>query len=109
MGIDDTIYPKFYSMDPETEELLFDGFELKDGMVVLIESPLMRGDLSAADSNEAEMASVLANNRWCTVSNIYNHRKMVEFVGTYGDGSKRKRTQGVRWAWLVKKDSIPTA
>jgi hypothetical protein len=99
--------PKFYTMDPQTETVIPDGEFLRDGMRVLVESSSMRVDVSKP-MRDWEMERALENNQWCTVSYVKVDRlnNVVHFVGTYGDGTQKKRSYGSSYAWLVKKDSI---
>jgi len=96
---------KFYEMDPKTEELLFDATYLRNGMKVLIESPDLRANprmgLAGSELDRARTA-----NRWCTVSFLKVGGEFVDFIATYDDGIKRKRTYPVGCAWIVKKDSL---
>lgn len=96
---------KYYMMNPETEDVLLDGTELRDGMTVLLENPIDRASYGVSD----RMHTVLKKNRWCTVTklNVYVDSNTVRFVGVYEDGTKIARTHNVPTPWLVKLDSIP--
>lgn len=102
---------KYYEMDPETEDLLDNGTLVVDGMKVLIEEPNMRQHIS----NNLELTSLdnaRKMNRWATVLESKIKRKAegettLSFVALYDDGIKRKMIVPVRYAWLVKKDSMP--
>lgn len=106
---------KYYMMQGSIEELLFDGHDLRNGMVVLTEDPMNRQDLmvlenrnSISYSNAFGMA--LMYNRWCTVTQLRKgdlQNPKIQFVGVYADGSKRKWRVDQDDAWLVKRDSIP--
>jgi len=101
---------RFYEMDPEFEDLL-SGRDLKDGMVVLIEDYMLRGDPEHLGSdNRYEQARIRETNRWCTVTNVrltYGQYPCVTFFAVYADGTKRKRMYAQEYAWIVKLDSIP--
>lgn len=103
--------PKFYEMDPEVDDLLPDGTCLRDGMVVLIEDSLIRADEERADS-KWELARLREVNRWCEVSHVLitprhdGSRPLIQFIGIYPDGTKRKRTYDSSYAWLVRLFSI---
>jgi hypothetical protein len=103
----------FYEMDPKTEDIVFDGTRLKNGMNVLIASAAMRAQF---DFGSEELAPVLLDlalerNRWCIISHVTIDNDavfpLVRFIATYPDGTKRKRVHGIHQAWLVKLDSIP--
>ena len=103
---------KFYEMDPEFDDLLPSGLYLRDGMVVLLEDHLLRGDEDRADS-KWELARLREVNRWCEVSHVVVTPRhgdasgpLVEFIGTYPDGTKRKRAYAASYAWLVRKFSV---
>ena len=98
--------PKYYEMDPATEDLLFDGSCLLDGMIVAVGDPQFRCDL------EEEMTPGLAEmvkqrNRWCSVGNLTIGHEYIAFMATYEDGTKRKVVVDRRWPWLVKLNSLP--
>jgi hypothetical protein len=99
--------PKFYTMDPQTEILIPDGEFLRDGMKVLVESSTPRVDVSKP-MRDWEMERALENNQWCTVSyvKVDHYNNVVHFVGTYEDGTQKKRSYAISYAWLVKKDSV---
>jgi hypothetical protein len=100
--------PKFYRMNPETDDLVM-GSDLKDGMVVLIESSnfRLRHDEPMVDW---EMDRALENNRWCTVTNLKFSNAfdapIATFIGVYEDGTKYKRSYGTGYAWYVKKNIV---
>lgn len=99
---------QFYEMNPDTEDILFDGTELRDGMVVLIENDSSRENLGTVSlSGGAMLTKALVNNRWCTVSNIRIENSLVYFIAEYENGIKKKRWTSDTYAWYVKKDSIP--
>ena len=120
MEIIDIFVDKFYQMDPQFEDLLPTGYELKDGMMVLIEESLIRETTQKYGEAGYEMYQLdrlRENNRWCTVSHIdidtyYDEgskRSIVTFIATYPDGTKRKRRYSTSYAWIVKLDTIPVA
>ena len=109
---DQSLYvSRFYEMDPTFDDLVA-GPDLRDGMVVLIEDHLMRGDVDRAtgssDQHAAsyEMARVRENNRWCTVTRLTHRGELVHFVGEYADGTKAPRTYNEAYYWLVKRASM---
>lgn len=99
--------PKFYRMNPKTEDLLPNGRHLRNGMMVLV------GDSKKRINNDHqltdwELERAFHNNRWCTVGALefYDGDVEVRFIGTYEDGSKLMRACTINTPWLVKKDSI---
>jgi len=106
------VVPKYYAMDPETEDMLPDGGRLMDGMKVLIADPDCREHLQALSAEppvEWLRDKIMERNRWCTVSHLKltNHNNTVAFIAIYEDGTKRQYRMGLEYAWLVKLDSIP--
>lgn len=105
----DQFVPKFYKLDPDTEDLLPSGSHLANGMVVLIGSPERR---DRPEHNDSDWMNdrIQERNRWCTVTNLefsrQDLRHQISFVGVYEDGSKRKRTYHVSDSWIVKITSI---
>jgi len=111
---------KDFVMNPEDDDLLFDGTMLKPGMVVLLESSLMKGSPSDLDSPWSKN-HYLENNRWCEVLRVEVRRRfdrdendrvvssspLVSFMARYPDGTLAKRTYDASFAWYVKKFSIP--
>lgn len=103
------IVSKFYEMDPQTDDLLPNGWRLKNGMVVLSEARLLREDVDklSEDSSLYWWDKAKERNRWATVSDLSYQGDIVSFVATYADGTKRQRMYSCGYAWLVKLDSIP--
>jgi hypothetical protein len=97
---------KYRTMDVKTEDLLFSGMELRNGMIVLIENQY-RMELVDSPSDDLLWRIQLAN-RWCQVSNVICTDVVVGFVATYADGTKVKREYPLSISWYVKKASIPT-
>jgi hypothetical protein len=100
--------PKFYRMNPETDDLLPNGRHLANGMRVLIAASSLRMNIDAELSDWQEDRA-LENNRWCTVGALEDDGEIVRFIGVYDDGSKMMRVQRTNFAWYVKKDSIREA
>lgn len=100
--------PKNYELDPETEDLLFDGSFLRDGMVVMVERPSIRIRNTKRDLiGFGCLEEAKKYNRWCRVEDVYLHDdETVSFIGVYEDGTKRKFRVDSSHAWFVKKDSI---
>jgi hypothetical protein len=100
---------RHYEMDPKFEDVIY-GWDLRDGMVVLIEDALMRGD-PARMHEPHEGRRVRECNAWCRVEQLRAtpgpQDPLVSFMGVYGDGVKRPRTYAASYAWIVKKDSLP--
>lgn len=101
-----------YTMDPETEDLIY-GDKLENGMVVMIEASLVRGSVDSTSKYEQERA--LTANRWCEVTELRVRPRygeegpdpLIKFIGLYADGTKRERTYSGGYCWFVKKDSLP--
>lgn len=98
---------QYYSMNPTTEDLLR-GEDLKEGMVVLMESPFFRQDLGQMQHTN-EVRAAQKRNRWCIITRlkIDEERGQIWFIGLYADGSKMSRNDNINSGWLVKLDSIP--
>lgn len=110
---------KHYVMDPVLDEMLFDGTELKVGMIVLIGDSHARQDpyyLSEPGTDQAKdylIDALSTVNRWCEVTQVRANDapgfgQVVSFMGLYSDGTLRKRTYAIEYPWIVRKDSIPT-
>lgn len=116
---------KFYQMDPKHEDLIADGSELKEGMVVMIGDKMFRADMNHLSHHPHPYLHerAMENNRWCTISQIKILERfyidmmgramsqaspVVTFVATYADGVKIKRSFPADCPWIVKKDSLLT-
>jgi hypothetical protein len=97
--------PKFYRMNPKTDDLIINGRHLANGMRVLIATSSLRmnTDVELSDWQEDR---ALENNRWCTVGALEVDGEITRFIGVYDDGSKRMRVQQTQLAWYVKIDSL---
>lgn len=105
--IPESLVPKFYVMDPKTEDLLR-GSALANGMVVLREGPEDRVRLNDL-TEDYKMVRALENNRWCTVSEVRrdkNASQLIHFTGVYEDGTKRSRSCNENSGWFVEIASI---
>lgn len=95
------------------EDILPSGRHLKEGMIVLIELPSLRryDGQSVAEMPREERRSILAEARWCRVSqlDLITTLHHVKFTGIYCDGSKVRRMYAAHAAWIVKTYSIPPA
>lgn len=102
MNISDLPTPvsKYYRMDPDEDGILFDGTEVKAGMIVLIESHEHRLE-------DKEHPDYKTFNAWCEVSQPTIRNGVLKFIGTYADGWQTVRIHAVNCAWLVKKESYP--
>ena len=101
---------RFYVMNPETEDVITKGLELKNGMVVLRENGSLRANLAELDLDWMRDRA-LTRNRWCTVTNVHyvQDLKVVQFTGIYEDGTRRVRNSKLTDSWLVKKSSVDFA
>lgn len=100
------IIGKYEVMDPATEDLLFDGYELKNGMIVVIEDVDLRWEV-VDNPNSHQAHYLMIMNRWARISNVFVRSQKVEFIATYEDGITVKRTTDIGKAWIVKRDSRP--
>lgn len=100
--------PKFYQMDPETEDVFPNGSFLSNGMKVLLEDPAKRTKVDG-DLEDWQEARALEDNRWCVVERLVVLGTQVTFVGVYEDGTKRTRRLEMSNSWIVKIDSIGDA
>lgn len=102
MDISDLPTPvgKYYRMDPNEDGILFDGTEVKAGMIVLVESQKHRLE----NEEDPDYKTI---NAWCEVSQPTIRNGVLKFIGTYADGWQTVRAYAVNYAWLVKKDSFP--
>jgi hypothetical protein len=93
-----------YDMNPETDDLLFDGTELRDGMVVIPENKYQRDPRRGSHADQ-----------WCRATRVTIRpskindvpMEFLEFIGVYADGFKAKFSLGTVNSWIVRKDSIP--
>lgn len=95
----------YYTMNPDLDDLLFDGNELREGMEVLIEDANERMGIHE-HIMEQSYHMALMRNRWCTVTNLVLEKEYVSFIGAYSDGMKIKWRMPIHLAWLVRKTSI---
>lgn len=107
------LVPKYYTMDPMTEDIVLGTELLANGMRVLINDSSKRytfEDVNTCVESSKEMFEerLLTMSRWCTVSKLQVHtdNASVRFVGIYEDGTKRVRTYHRQEPWLVKIDSM---
>jgi hypothetical protein len=98
---------KFHEMDPATEDLLFDGTLLRDGMVVLMGEPGMRSYIHDDMGPEA-LEDAKRFNVWYRISSVLMAGHNVIFQANYSNGIKKKINVRVTDSWLVKIDSIPS-
>lgn len=96
---------KYFEMDPETDDLLFDGTLLEVGMRVLIEADSKRAPIHEGKPfNDHDRARKY--NRWVTVSEFRRYGLEIAFIGIFDDGTKKKFAEDFMYAWYVKKDSM---
>lgn len=97
---------KYYVMDPASEEILFDGTGLVDGMIVLIERTESREEIRDKMS-PGQTDNARWNNRWAKISRVEVRGENVSFIATYEDHTVKKRVHNVHFPWLVKLYSLP--
>lgn len=100
---------QFYVMNPEEEDLLFDGSLLQSGMIVLVEDPKMRmsipENIDEMDPEERYVAET--TNRWSEVITVQNVLGGIGLAMRFGDNTQRKRSIEKDYAWIVKRNSRP--
>ena len=109
---------KFYRMDPSTEDIAKSGYQLCDGMIVLIESTMMRENNDEdrekagyeSPRNSYDEDRLLKNNRWCLVTQYeqVRHHDQIKFVGVFADGTKALFHYGEGHGWLFKLNCTRT-
>ncbi len=106
MDISNQIFePRHRIMVPEFEDLCY-GTDLKNGMIVLIEDSLVKGDPEHIDSDYSKMRLMEAN-RWCEVTNFriiprVEDSPLIKFIGLYSDRTKLPRTYDASYCWIMK-------
>jgi hypothetical protein len=105
MNITDPVAGVDYEMDPAVDDLLFEGTELRDGMIVLPEARRDR-DPERRGSHADQWRQVTRLRVRPTVICGQNV-DLVEFIGVYVDGYKAKESMGSVNSWIVRKDSVP--
>lgn len=97
---------KDYEIDPRIEQRLSSGRQLRDGMMVLIDSPWHRADLNAIDDDVSEYNVAMWNNRWAEASDVKIEKDRVFFTANYLDGSFTRKHHMIKLPWLVKKENF---
>lgn len=97
---------KYYVMDPASEDILFDGTGLVDGMIVLIERTESREELREK-MTPGQIDNARWNNRWAKISRVEVRGENVSFFAVYEDHTVKKRVHNVHFPWLVKIASLP--
>jgi hypothetical protein len=98
-----------YLLDPDREDIILNGGELKEGMVVLIEDVHCRSYTGTPLENldVGDRHHYLTCARWCRVKKLSTEGNMIRFVGVYVDGSKCVRSYNRDYAWIIKLPSAP--
>lgn len=96
---------KWYEMDPETEGVLFDGTEIKIGMVILPENPDMRVDVREEFSDK-DLYRAHRTNRWFRVVRLQRVGSVVLLLAEYEDGMQTKLEIAITESWLFKLASV---
>lgn len=102
--------PKYYSINPKTEELLYTGHEVKPGMKIMMGDTSTRRHISdALDGGNIDGA--LLYNRWFEVLKVSTRwvpaGEYLDVLALFSDGTQRKISVESFLPWFVKKDSIP--
>lgn len=107
--IPNTIVTAAYSLDPDTDTVMF-GSQLQNGMIVILEYPFFRGDPAYYRRKGMPLPVALYKNAyWCRVTELQvdAENERIEFMGEYADGTVKRRRYTVSMAWFVKKPSVP--
>lgn len=109
-GIDlNQFVPKYFRMNPETDDLLMDSYGLHEGMRILTGNVNARVDLSHVTKYEVSLESALKHNRWFVIEKIKTepHNDLVMLIGRYDDGEKMRHIFSLsQTEWYVKKDTV---
>lgn len=104
---------KNYKINRRTEELLCPD-DLREGMVVLMDNPEFRVDLTGVEDlnhlSDIDRLRALQYNRWATISATKDWGdggRYRSFLATYEDGTQIHRNARNSSWWIVKYDSIP--
>ncbi len=106
MDISNQIFePRHRIMVPEFEDLCY-GTDLKNGMFVLLEDALIKGDPDRIDSDYDKM-KLMETNRWCEITNYTLMPRgadspLISFIGLYSDGTKLPRIYDASYCWIIK-------
>lgn len=110
MDIPDETVPKYFEMDPQTDDLVPSAMHLVSGVIVLAESDDLRVAWAPFIPLIGEsLARAQKYNRWCRIENLKIEGDEMSFIGVYHDGTKRFWTGSVNTAWYIKIDSFPDA
>lgn len=106
--IKDQLVPKYFRMNPETDDLIPNHNGLREGMKVLVGSNDFRNDIERIDT-PASLDTALRYNRWFTIvklsAGVSFTDQTVWFIGEYDDGEKQKFVFNKDQHWYVKKDT----
>jgi len=107
------LVPNYYEMDPGTDDLLFSGEALMNGMVVLQAYMDRRVDLKPPGKwfgsrklTKVELFQARIENRWCRVTDLSIVGHHLQFLAIYADGTKYVRSYNALRPWLVKLSSL---
>ncbi len=92
---------KFTEMDPEHEDMLFDGSGLEVGMIVLAGID-MRQDVSVR-LNPAEFHHARKYNRWFEIIQMTKNPSSVRILAGYEDGTKHIIELSPGHGWVYKR------
>lgn len=103
------MFHQFYIMNPTNEDLLYDGSEIVDEMMILVAEPERRVNLVDVLSAE-QFYNAQKWNRWFRVNRLERKQTIngtfLSFLATYSDGSKIKFTMiPNHYSWLVLRES----
>ena len=98
--------PKYYEMDPATEELVY-AYQLVGGMRILNAEQRVRTSLTSETMMYSDdgLANARRHNRWMTVQHGSVHKvhdNDISFIGVFDDGTKQVFHDHRCSGWLVK-------
>lgn len=114
-----SLVKKHYEMNPEIEDLVLSS-NLQNNMIVLIEDPDLRQDISEIryesrphvngpqqNINPDVLVRARMMNRWSKVTELVVTDKYIVFIAIYEDDARRVRVNDLTTGWIVKKDATP--
>lgn len=101
--------PKYFRMDPETDDLFMDSYSLREGMRILCGEVVKRAELMHL-KYDVVLEEALKYNRWFVIDKIKfePENDLVMLIGLYDDGEKMRHIFSLdQTSWYVKKDTVP--
>lgn len=101
---------KYYIPNNETETLLFDGREIRPGMVIVSAEEGIRESLDMSKVHRLDFdhiqRRIASNNRWFYVLRAEIVKEEVYLLVLHQDGSIAKKKNMTSESWLVKNESL---